>query len=152
MKTLSINWQRLVDAGGSTCPRCGTTQQEVEHAVERLKAALEPLGITPAFEAREIPPADFHAQPLESNRIWIAGRPLEDWLQGTSGASRCCDACGDADCRTVEVDGASYEAIPERLLVRAALIAAAQMLDPTLQEATASRQWTEVPTHPPTES
>jgi len=138
MKTLTVVWQRLVDAGGSTCPRCGATQQAVERTVERLKAALEPLGVTPVLEAREIAPTAFQAQPLESNRIWIAGRPLEDWLQGTSGASRCCDACGDADCRTVEVDGATYEAIPESLLVRAALIAASQLLDPTLQNTTES--------------
>lgn len=138
MKTLTVVWQRLVDAGGSTCPRCGATQQAVERTVERLKAALEPLGVTPVLEACEIAPTAFQAQPLESNRIWIAGRPLEDWLQGTSGASRCCDACGDADCRTVEVDGATYEAIPESLLVRAALIAASQLLDPTLQNTTES--------------
>jgi hypothetical protein len=36
--------------------------------------------------------------------------------------------CGDAPCRTVEVDGTTYEAIPERLLVKAAMVAAASLL------------------------
>lgn len=133
MKTLTILWQRLVDASGGTCPRCSTTQQQVERAVERLKAALAPLGVEPRLETREIAPQDFRAQPLESNRIWIGGEPLEAWLNGTAGASRCCKACGDAECRTLEVDGTSYEAIPESLLVRAGLIAASRLLDPTPQ-------------------
>lgn len=138
MKTLTIVWQRLVDATGSTCPRCGTTQQAVERAIEQLRAALAPLGIVPVLDAREMTPAAFAAQPLESNRIWIGGRPLEEWLQATSGASPCCSSCGDADCRTVDVDGTRYEAIPESLLVRAALIAASQMLAPTAQRPQAS--------------
>jgi len=133
MKALDILWQRLVDANGSTCPRCSTTQQQVERAVERLKSALAPLGVEPRLETREIVPTAFQARPLESNRIWIAGEPLEAWLNGTSGASRCCDACGDAECRTLEVDGTTYEAIPESLLVRAGLIAASRLLDPTLR-------------------
>jgi len=133
MKTLTVVWQRLVDDSGSTCPRCSTTEEHVEHAVERLKAALAPLGVEPQLETREIAPQDFQAQPLESNRIWIAGEPLEAWLKGSSGASRCCDACGDAECRTLEVEGTTYEAIPESLLLRAGLIAASRLLDPTLQ-------------------
>lgn len=130
MKTLTILWQRLVDASGSTCPRCEGTGQSVEQAVARLKAALAPLGVEPRLEMREMAPEAFKARPLESNRIWIDGQALESWLDGTAGASRCCDACGDAECRTLEVDGAIYEAIPESLLVRAGLIAASRLLDP----------------------
>lgn len=138
MKTLPIVWQRLVDDAGATCPRCSSTQQEVERAIEQLRATLAPLGIVPVLDAREITPAAFAAQPLESNRIWIGGRPLEDWLQATSGASPCCSSCGDADCRTVDVAGTRYEAIPENLLVRAALIAASQMLASTASRTTTS--------------
>jgi hypothetical protein len=133
MKELRIVWQRLVTDAGNTCPRCGSTQQEIERALVRLKATLEPMGITPVLETREIDEARFKAQPLESNRVWIADRPFEAWLDGTVGSSACCDACGDSECRTVEVEGTHYEAIPESLLVRAALIAASRLLDPTLQ-------------------
>jgi anti-sigma factor RsiW len=132
MKNLSITWQRLVDESGSTCPRCAGTEQEMQRAVERLRTALEPLGVQPVLETREIAPATFMQQPDQSNRIWIGGRPLEDWLGARTGSSRCCDACGDEECRTLEINGASHEVIPEALMVRAGLIAASQMLDPTL--------------------
>ena len=132
MKNLSLTWQRLVDESGSTCPRCAGTEQEMQRAVERLRTALEPLGVQPVLETREIAPATFMQQPDQSNRIWIGGRPLEDWLGARTGSSRCCDACGDEECRTLEINGASHEVIPEALVVRAGLIAASQLLDPTL--------------------
>ena len=53
------------------------------------------------------------------------------WRAAT-GSSPCCNECGDNECRTVEVDGQVHEAIPQELLVRAGLIAASRMLDPTL--------------------
>lgn len=131
MQDLTITWQRLIDATGSTCPRCAGTQQEVQRAVERLRAALEPLGVRPVLETREIDTAAFLQQPDQSNRIWIGGRPLEDWLGARSGISPCCDACGDEECRTLEIDGTRHEVVPEALLVRAGLIAASQLLDTT---------------------
>lgn len=48
---------------------------------------------------------------------------MEAWLNGAVGSSRCCSVCGDSECRTVEIEGASYEVIPEALLVKAGLIA-----------------------------
>ncbi len=131
MKPLAILWQRLVDETGATCPRCAGTQQEMLNAVDRLRTALEPLGVQPVLEMREIDTATFLQQPAQSNRIWIGGRPLEDWLGARSGTSICCDACGDAPCRTLELDGARHEVVPEALVVRAGLIAASRLLDPT---------------------
>ncbi|MDQ3059915.1 MAG: DUF2703 domain-containing protein [Pseudomonadota bacterium] len=132
MKSLPIVWQRLVSSAGTTCPRCQGTHEEVQSAVERLKLALEPLGITPALEIRELDQAAFLNQPFESNRIWICGKPMEEWVEGRVGRSRCCGECGNQDCRTVEVGGTTYEVIPEALLVRAGLTAASRLLDPTL--------------------
>lgn len=132
MKNLLIHWQRLVSQAGTTCPRCAGTQQEVLCAVERLRTALEPLGVRPVLETSELDNATFLQQPDQSNRIWIAGRALEDWLGARSGSSVCCAECGDAQCRTLELGGASHEVIPQSLLVRAGLIAASQLLDPTL--------------------
>lgn len=125
---LRIVWQRLV-VDGATCVRCHATQGEVEHAVSTLRDVLRPLGIEPILEIREIDDAAFRSDPSVSNRIWVNGTPMEDWLHASVGSSECCSVCGDTPCRTVEVDGRTFEAIPERLLVRAALIAAAQMLD-----------------------
>lgn len=126
-RPLAILWQRLVSEG-ETCERCRATQREVEQAVETLKASLGPLGLEPVLEIRELDPATFRADPLASNRIWIAGRPLEEWLGAEVGRSPCCSVCGDAACRTVEVQGVTYETIPETLLLRAALVAAASGL------------------------
>ncbi len=123
MKPLTILWQRLVKEG-QTCDRCGGTQLELQRAVERLQGALAPLGFEPRLETQEIDEPAFHNAPLESNRIWIAGVPMEDWLGARVGASRCCAACGDSDCRTVSVDNINFETIPAALIVKAALAAA----------------------------
>lgn len=131
LKTLPIIWQRLVSSAGTTCPRCNSTELEIRRAFKRLEYALEPLGMEPALEVRELDQAKFESNPTESNRIWIAGKPMEDWLEGRAGRSQCCNECGDNECRTVEVGGETYEVIPEQLLVRAGLIAATSMLDPT---------------------
>ena len=129
MRELPILWQRLVTQG-ATCPRCGSTQRAIEAAVARLEPALQALGMQPVLETQVIDEDAFRAAPEESNRIWIGGRPMEEWLGARAGHSRCCDACGNLPCRTMEVDGQSYETIPAELIVKAALIAAAQQIGP----------------------
>ena len=131
MTSLPIIWQRLVSSDGKTCDRCSATHQEMQQAVSKLKVTLRPLGIEPTLEVREIDEQSFKANPSESNRIWIAGRPMEEWLGARVGSSRCCSVCGESECRTVEVEGTTFEAIPERLFLRAALIASSQLLDLT---------------------
>ena len=123
MKALPIVWQRLV-TNRATCPRCADTGNALQSAAQALREALAPLGMVPELELRELDYISFQTDPLASNRIWIADKPLEDWLQGSIGTSPCCSACGDAECRTVAVDGQTFEAIPQALLVKAALIAA----------------------------
>jgi hypothetical protein len=100
----------------------------MERAVATLKESLRPLGVEPSLEIREIDEKSFKAHPSESNRIWIAGRPMEDWLGATVGSSPCCSVCGTSECRTVEVEGTTFETIPEKLFLKAALIAASQVL------------------------
>ena len=128
MKVLTIRWQRLVSQG-RTCDRCGSTQLELERAMKVLTDALRPLGIEPRLQVGEIDQAVFSADPAESNRIWIAGKPLEDWITADVGSSRCCSVCGESECRTVQLGGDSFEVIPEQLIVKAALRAASAMLD-----------------------
>jgi hypothetical protein len=129
IKVLTVRWQRLVSPEGRTCDRCAVTEQEVEAAVEVLADVLRPLDIEPSLEVAEIDFGAFASDPGSSNRIWLAGRPLEEWIGAEVGLSRCCSVCGDADCRTVDVDGISFEAIPQQLILKAALIAASTMLD-----------------------
>jgi hypothetical protein len=131
MQRLPIIWQRLVSADGRTCIRCDATYQHLQSAVVKLKGALEPLGIEPTLELREIDQSTFRNEPAESNRIWIAGKPVEEWLGAGVGNSRCCSVCGDAPCRTMEVDGAVFEEIPEAVILKAALIAASGLVGPT---------------------
>lgn len=128
MKTLEIRWQRLVDAGGQTCERCGTTGEALEEAVDMLGRSLGELGIDIVLEKESLGMPEFNKDPLASNRVWIAGQPLEKWLSATTGQSRCCSSCGDSDCRTITVDGTTYEAIPAELIVRAGLLAGADLL------------------------
>lgn len=55
---------------------------------------------------------------------------MEDWLGARVGSSRCCSVRGDSECRTVEIGGRVFEAISEKLVLKAALVAASQLLDP----------------------
>ncbi len=128
MKVLQIRWQRLVDAADRTCDRCGSTGAAVESAVELLERSLKELGIEVALQRETLDPATFARDPLASNRIWIGGLPIEWWLAADSGQSRCCSVCGDAECRTMTVEGRTYEAIPVELIVKAGLLAAARLL------------------------
>ena len=128
MRPLPILWQRLVSSDGKTCDRCGATYLEMQRAVEKLKRSLRPLDIEPTLEIREIDERAFKAEPSESNRIWIAGRPMEEWLGASVGSSPCCSVCGTSECRTVEVEGTTFETIPEKLFLQAALVAASQLL------------------------
>lgn len=128
MQTLPVIWQRLVNAEGRTCDRCHATFGEIERGMAKLRAALLPLGIEPTLEIREIDLRSFSADPQQSNRIWIAGRPMEDWLKARVGSSPCCSVCAGSECRTVAVEDTVFEVIPEALFLQAALAAAGHLL------------------------
>lgn len=127
MKTLAIEWQRLLDERLQTCPRCGTTEREVEKAVRELNRELAPVDITVTLVKQSIDAEAFKKDALQSNRILIAGKTLEEWLGAATGQSRCCDVCGDSDCRTIEYDGETHEAIPSDMIVMAGITAAVSL-------------------------
>ena len=128
MRPLPIRWQRLVSAEGTTCDRCGGTYEEMMRAMDSLRASLLPLGMEPVIEIVAMDEATFKADPSQSNRIWIAGRPMEEWLDARVGSSPCCSVCGDAECRTLSVAGITHETIPHELFLEAACRAAAALL------------------------
>ena len=128
MTTLPIVWQRLVDAHGQTCDRCKGTRLEVERAISALEQALPHLGIEPELEFRELDQETFAQNPGASNRLWISGRPLEEWLDADVGGSTC-PTCGGAACRTGDVDGTTFETIPEWMILKAALLASAELVE-----------------------
>ena len=127
-KKLTIRWQRLL-MDGETCPRCGTTETEVEKAVAALTQALAPLGITVVLEKMALSVEKFKQDTLQSNTIWLNDRLLEDWLGAKVGQSECCEVCGPNDCRTVSIGEETYESIPAELIVKAGLLAAAGLVD-----------------------
>ena len=130
VRKLPIVWQRLVSAGG-TCPRCDATYQHLQSAVVKLREALKPLNVEPILEAREISESSFRKDSAQSNRIWIADKPIEEWIGAGVGSSECCSVCGDEPCRTMEVEGAVFEDIPEAVIMKAALIAASGLIGQT---------------------
>ena len=131
MLQLPIVWQRLISADGRTCQRCDATYQHLQSTVEKLRDVLKPLNIEPTLELREIGEKSFKNKPAESNRIWIAGKPVEEWLGASVGSSPCCSVCGDTPCRTLEMEGAVFEDIPEAVILKAAFIAASGLIGPT---------------------
>lgn len=128
---LVIEWQRFVDEDGKTCDRCGGTEKELRRSVETLKRSLRPLGIRTTLVKRSLGP-ECAKNIVESNRILIAGRPLEDWLGakvGTSVCGSCCAKLGETmECRTTSLDGKTYEVIPAQLIVKAGLKAASEII------------------------
>ena len=134
MKTLVIEWQRLLDEHEKTCPRCGSTEQEVEKAVARLKKELKPFEINVGLVKKTIDSESFKKDTLQSNKILIAGKTLEEWLGARTGQSPCCDVCGDAECRTVEYAEQAYETVPAALIVDAGLLAATQVFSVKLPQ------------------
>lgn len=124
MQPIIITWQRLVDEQGQTCGRCGDTEQELVKAVRFLTKALAPVGLVFSLEKQALSPGEFARDPLQSNRITIDGRGLEEWLDAEVGQSPCCGPCGDSQCRTLKVAATLYETIPAELIIKAGLKAA----------------------------
>jgi hypothetical protein len=127
MKNLSFVWHRLVK-DGQTCNRCGETFEELEKAVAKLKSSLLPLGIEVTIETEELTEEAFKANPSKSNEVWIAGKKVEDWLDAPIGMTPCSTVCEGSSCRTIEINGNSYETIPEELFIKAGLTAAGSIL------------------------
>ena len=130
MKTLKIKWQRLL-SDGKTCPRCGNTEKEVGKAFSLLKRALSPLGIKIVLKKEKLSIRKFKKAPLDSNQIWFNNKLLEDWIGATTGRSPCCDVCGPTNCRTIKIKSKTYETIPTEFILKAGLMAAADLITAT---------------------
>jgi len=128
MKTLIIRWKRLVDENDQTCPRCGLTGETVRSAADKLKTALAELGIEVLLKAETFDFPMFTEDPLQSNRIWVGEKPLEEWIGAVVGQSPCCGVCADSECRTLTIGNNTFEEIPEKLIIQAGLLAAANLL------------------------
>ena len=121
-KVLAIVWQRLI-VEENTCPRCGSTEEELDKAVLLLEKSLTPLGIKVTIQKNELSLEEFKKNPIGSNQISFNGKLLEDLIEAKIGQSKCCDVCEDEECRTIEIKGESYEVVPSDLIVKAGLVA-----------------------------
>ncbi len=125
---------------GPGCANCHTMEQlaktavkelgveaKVEKAAATLNRQLKPFEIHVPLTKKAIKPEAFMRDVLQSNKIVIADKTLEEWLGAETGQSPCCEVCGDAECRTVEYADQSHETVPADLIVKAGLIAASQL-------------------------
>jgi len=136
-KTLKIEWQRLI-SNDETCPRCGSTEEELDKAVTTLKQSLTSLGIEVTLTKKELSVSEFKKAPLQSNRILINNHLLEDYIGGSVGQSPCCDVCGPSECRTIKIEGQIYETIPSKIIIQAGLVAATQLVNERNEESCCS--------------
>ena len=127
IKTLTIRWQRLVNESGQTCLRCGETGETLKTAFNKLKKSLSALDIELELKEETLDFQIFTEDPLQSNRIWIGGKPLEEWIGAGVAKSKCCEVCGDSECRTITIGLNIFETIPEDLIISAGLLAAAEL-------------------------
>ena len=128
MHTIPILWQRLLSLQEQTCDRCAATELALQQALETLQQVVTPLQMQVVLHRQALTLEQFNQDPGASNRIWIADKPLEEWLGASTGSSPCCSVCGDAQCRSLDCNYQSYEAIPPELIIKAGLLAAAQQL------------------------
>lgn len=77
--TLKIKWKRLISKA-ETCPRCGSTEEEIKKAVLILKQSFAPLEIKVILEKEQVSVTEFKKDPLQSNRIWLNNRLVEEWI------------------------------------------------------------------------
>lgn len=116
MKELAIEW-RHYDKEGATCDRCAATGVSVKEVVSALARELAGRGISVAFVETPLT-EEFMAQ---SNLILLNGVPLEEIFDEASAGENACPSCScltgsDTSCRTVTIEGKSFEEIPPELI------------------------------------
>jgi hypothetical protein len=94
---------------------------ELEKALTKLRELLHPNGVRVILDKTEIDSKEFKRNPLDSNRIFISGRPMEFYPNARVGESPCCDIRIPHSYRTIEVDGKKYEVPISELIGKAAL-------------------------------
>lgn len=118
MKTIDIEWRHLV-VDQVTCERCSDTGAVLQQLVEELNHECTPRGVQVTLTETPLGPERI----ADSNQVLIDGRPLEASAPTIRVGSSTCTSCGeltgrDEQCRTLEMDGQSFE-VPPPYLIRA---------------------------------
>lgn len=110
-KILLIRWYHL-EVDGQTCSRCQQTKSTLSRAIEHLAPACRSAGWQISVEDIIL-----SVEQIElSNRVEIAGRPIEDIIDIRTHMN-VCDSCSHLTgkkefCRSVEYQGKMYDDIP----------------------------------------
>ncbi len=129
-KMLALEWQRMIDEDGNVCCSSDATRMAVETARAKLAEELEVSGIEVTLLKTDFTPEECMEDPERANRILIAGRGLDYWLQAEIASSPCEGFCkqalgGKGSCQNLIYEGETYEVIPAELIIKAGLAAAA---------------------------
>jgi len=120
MQKLAIEWKHI-ELNGETCLRCTDTGEALDQVVEQLADECRESGWDISFRETIVGIEDL----ADSNLILLNGHPLESILPGAAASESqcesCCDFTGDplTCCRTIEIDGFSFEGIPAHLIRQA---------------------------------
>lgn len=118
MKELKIEW-RHYDEEGETCTRCNSTGDNIQKVIRAISASSDFDNAKITFEETKLK-AD---KMSKSNTILINGATIENILDGSASENYChscsCLAGKGSNCRTIEINDISYEAIPEEIIMRA---------------------------------
>ena len=117
----------------SPSPEEEIQESELQKAIQTLKESLTPIGITVTLKKEALDLAACAKDVSQSNRIWINEQSLEEWLSAEVGKSPCgfcCEGLDDGvECRTVIIGDQTFEAIPAKLIIKAGLLAASQLIN-----------------------
>jgi len=129
-RTLALEWQRMIDEDGNVCCGSEATRMAVETARAKLAQALEASGIEVVLTKTDFTPEECVDCPERANRVLVAGRGVDFWLQAETGSSPCEGFCKQTlgekgSCQNLMYEGQTYDVIPADLIVKAGLAAAA---------------------------
>ncbi|MCP3666321.1 MAG: DUF2703 domain-containing protein [Gammaproteobacteria bacterium] len=120
MKQINIEWRHL-EVDGNTCIRCNDTGNTLQQVIDQLNRECAPCGWEAVSQDTPLDASRIE----ESNGIWLNGQAIEellpDAIAGENHCQSCCDFTGNpqTQCRTIEIGGNAYEAIPESLIRKA---------------------------------
>lgn len=120
MKTLEIEWRHL-EKDGYTCIRCSDTGEALNEVISKIADECRPHGWDIIFKETKLTEKDVS----ESNLILFNGEPIESVLPEAKASESSCKSCSElisepsTSCRTLELEGKSYEGIPSSIIRQA---------------------------------
>lgn len=130
-REVTVEVKRLV-VDGRTCERCGDAWEAALAAVRSVEGELAGYGVRVRLIETQLPSELIE----ESNTVLVAGRPAEEWLDGSvRPAESDCPSCAElvgrpACCRSYEVAGEEVETLTADVIA-AAIRRAAGVVEPT---------------------